>query len=255
MKDFLTIGNRRKFLKLSGTITFGLIGANLVSWASPGWEDTQNELPGFNPAKADLKQVETWTQVAVKSANAVLAGTARFTDFETLSSTYRDFLLYLNKLGFDEAGARYLEDHKPLPPAPADSLTMWYEKVKAAGLKVERSQWDEMVDKKSRNPEYLDAVLTFLRKRQAVQFHQSVAEAILSGGKESPATRAEKSRFVLAGYQELRRAKFSEHTCTYLDWGGAYLGVVALPIGATPVGAALGVFVISLWAIAKIGGC
>jgi hypothetical protein len=91
---------------------------------------------------------------------------------------------------------------------------------------------------------------------QAVQFHRDVADAVRSAGKESPARQARNDRFVLSGYHErVIRAKFSEHTCMYLDWGGAYLGVVALPIGITPVGEALGVFAIGLWAIAKIGGC
>lgn len=255
MQSFLAVGNRREFLKLSGTIGFGLVGITLVSWPT-GVAARSDQLPGFDPGKANRDQIEKWTGLAVNSVNSILAGTATFSDFDSLANTYRDCLLYLDKLGFDEAGAKYIVENKDLPVPAERSVTNWYEQVIAVGLKISRGQWNNSIIPQSRNREYLAGVLALFRKGQAVQFHQDVANSVRSAAKESPALQARNDGFVLSSYHErVLRAKFSEHTCMYLDWGGAYLGVVALPIGVTPVGVALGVLAIGLWAVAKIGGC
>lgn len=258
MQGLTNNGGRREFLRLSGTMGFGLASTSFVSLASSviAWAQPQDQLPGFDPGKADPNKLEKWAHLAVESVNSILAGTPKFSDFDNLASTYGDCLLYLHELGFDKAGAQYIAEHKDLPPPSEQSVGRWFERVAALGLKINREQWNEFIITKSRNPEYLDKVLALLRKDQAVQFHENVADAVRGGGKETPALHARAARIVLSGYHEqVLQAKFSERTCTYLDWGGAYLGVVALPIGITPVGAALGVFVVGLWAVAKIGGC
>jgi hypothetical protein len=250
--------NRREFLKLSGTMAFGLASTPFVAVASSvvAWAEPQDQLPGFDPGIADRDKLEKWAHLAVGSVNSILAGTAQFSDFDYLAGAYRDCLLYLHDLGFDKAGEQYIAEHKNLPIPSEQSVGRWFERVAALGLKINREQWNDFVVTKSRNPKYLDGVLALLRKDQAVQFHENVADAIRSGGKETPVLHARTGRIVASSYHEpVLEAKFSERTCTYLDWGGAYLGVVALPIGITPVGAALGVFVVDLWAIAKIGGC
>jgi RHS repeat-associated protein len=48
---------------------------------------------------------------------------------------------------------------------------------------------------------------------------------------------------------------FSEKTCFYLDWGGSYLGIVAIPQTWEPVGWALGGGAVAVWAVSKVGGC
>jgi hypothetical protein len=258
MKSLTDNGNRREFLQHSGTMGFGLASTTLVSLASGivAWAEPQDQLPGFDPGKADRDKSEKWTQLAVGSVNSILAGTAKFSDFDYLASAYRDYLRYLHELGFDKAGEQYIAKHKNVPAPSEHSVSRWFEHVAALGLKINREQWNDFIVTKSRNPKYVDGVLALLRKDQAVQFHEDVADAIRSGGKETQVLHARTGRIVLSGYHEqVLETKFSERTCTYLDWGGAYLGVVALPIGITPVGAALGVFVVGLWAIAKIGGC
>jgi RHS repeat-associated protein len=52
-----------------------------------------------------------------------------------------------------------------------------------------------------------------------------------------------------------KRSGFSEKTCFYLDWGGAYLGIVAIPITVPPVALGMGVAATGLWVIGKFGGC
>jgi hypothetical protein len=258
MKSLTDNGNRRAFLKLSGTMGFGFASTTFVSLTSGivAWGEPQDRLPGFDPGKADRDKLEKWTQLAVGSVNPILAGTAKFSDFDYLASAYRDCLLYLHDLGFDKAGERYIAEHKSVRAPSEQSVSRWFEHVAALGLKINREQWNDFVVTKSRIPKYLDGVSARLRNDQEVQFHEDVADAIRSGGKETPVLHARTARIVLSSYDEqVPETKFSERTCTYLDWGGAYLGVVALPIGITPVGAALGVFVVGLWAIAKIGGC
>ena len=75
MQSFLAVGNRREFLKLSGTIGFGLVGITLVSWPT-GVAARSDQLPGFDPGKANRDQIEKWTGLAVNSVNSILAGTA-----------------------------------------------------------------------------------------------------------------------------------------------------------------------------------
>lgn len=258
MSKALGADNRREFLKLSGTIAVRIIGTTLVAWipgSALGLPEPQNRLPGFDPEKVDARRLKAWTGSAVNSVNSILAGTAMFSDFDSLASTYQDCLLYLHDLNFDGAGTKYIVEYKYLPAPAEQGISGWYEQVAKAGLRINRENWNAMIAK-SRDPKILEKVEVLFRQGKAVQFHKDVSEAIRSAGKETPALHARNQRLVLSNYQARGlQAKFADQTCMYLDWGGVYLGVVALPIGITPVGAALGVFAIGLWAIAKLGGC
>ncbi len=255
MRTILSVGNRREFLQLSGTMAFAVVVPSAFPWiwqAAAGLPTPADQLPGFDPAKADSGKLKEWTQSAVRSVNAIQTGTARFSDFDSLANTYLNCLLYLHSLGFDEASEKYLASHAYAPEPSAKDVSNWYARVVETGLKTNQQDWNAMIAK-SRNPKYLDEVAAFLSKEHGLQFHRRVADAIRSAGKESSSI-SETNKLVLSSYPgQLRQAKFSEQTCMFLDWGGVYLGVVALPIGATPVGVVLGVFALGLWIIAKLG--
>lgn len=255
MQTIPSVGNRREFLKLSGTIAFGVVLPSAFPWISQtaaGLPEPGDQLPGFDPAKADSGKLKEWTQSAVRAVNAIQAGTARFSDFDSLANTYLNCLLYLHSLNFDEAGEKYIAGRVYLPGPSVKDVSNWYARVVETGLKTNRQDWNAMIAK-SRNPKYLDEVAAYLSKDHGVQFHRKVADAIRSSGKESPLA-AGNGNLVLSSYPvQLQQAKFSDQTCMFLDWGGVYLGVVALPIGVTPVGMVLGVFALGLWVIAKLG--
>jgi hypothetical protein len=257
MRSLLYVRTRREFLTASGTIGLGLLGTTWISGRHGlVWAQRPDALPGFDPEQDDLRgKFKECARLAVPSVNAILEGHAKLSDYDALANTYEHCLLELDKFGFDEAGAGYIAKHKELPSSDQRRVSEWYEGVTAAGVKISREQWKNDIVEKSWNRKYLDELLPHLRQDPA-QFHREVAIAIRSAGKDALGLQAENDGLVLAKYRAAAFAgNFSERTCTYLDWGEAYLGVVALPIGATPVGIGLGVFVIGLWAIAKIGGC